>query len=1105
LATRTVSVVLRAEIDQYMAGMTRAAGATSGLGSTVDRTSRQTRNGFDLAGKGALLLGGTVATGIGMAVSASMKFEQSMSAVQAATQASAGTMDSLRDAAMRAGADTQYSATEAADAITEMAKAGVSAKDIMGGGLSGALALAAAGQIDVAEAAGIASVAMQQFSLDGSDLPHVADLLAAGAGKAMGSVDDLGQALNQAGLIASAAGLSIEETTGGLAAFASAGLIGSDAGTSFKTMLQALQAPSGKSAELMQSLGLNMYDANGNMLGLSEMAGQLQSQLGGLTEEQRNSALATIFGSDAVRAANVLYKEGAAGITDWTAKVNDAGYAQEQAAALTDNLKGDLERLGGAWDTLLINFGSGAQGPLREVVQAFTGILDVATGVLDFWSNLPGPVQAGVVALGAVALLKGPVSSAMETIALRAMYAADALTGPNSLRSAGAGLVSFFGGPWGLAVAGAAVGLTALVSWLNASSDASKEAESAQADLVAALEASNGAIDDNVRAAAAKSAQDAGLLDMAEALGLSLPLVTDAVLGNKDAYDQLVGAANSYYDTALLSKNAGDLGMTENADKVRGFIDGLNVLAPTVDQNRQQQEALATATAATGGTMADATVEVRSFKDEAADAKKVVDDLKAGLDALTGTTVSQFEAQAQLEDAIATADGALKDMTGSVLDADGKLNAYSESGRAAGGVLLEVRDKGNQLISTLQAQGATADEVREADGRLRQSFIDTAQRMGIGSDAANQLADDILGIPSERLTRIDADTSAASRNISDLQRQIDNIARDRSASINFRATLPDLNGAASGSGRPGLASGGYTGPGGKYDPAPYQVHRGEIVFSQADIAAHGGVQAVESMRRSRPLSYAEGGIIDLESYANTSGAVSGLDSFTRQLDAAVSKATASLSAMAGGSLGGATPGSWMSLFNQVHALIPQARVNSAFRPGDPGAHGRNKAVDFGFGVGPGGLGSPGLASINRLLHDRFGGQLYELIYDGRGDDRDDLKNGRPHTYNVQTQREHTNHVHAAVYHDGTDYVPQTGWAYLERGEAVIPAAANPRSREVSGGFGSGGRSVVQVTSGPVKVYLDGQEWRSMARVEAEQVVDQAFGAQADAVHYAGGA
>jgi TP901 family phage tail tape measure protein len=171
-------------------------------------------------------MGGAIVAGLGLAVGKSMEFEKALSGVQAATGATAGTMGDLRAAAMKAGADTKYSATEAANGITEMAKAGVSAKDIMGGGLTGALSLAAAGQIDVAEAAGIASTAMTQFSLSGKDLPHVADLLAAGAGKAMGSVDDLGMALNQAGLVASASGHNIEETTGTLAAFASAGLIG---------------------------------------------------------------------------------------------------------------------------------------------------------------------------------------------------------------------------------------------------------------------------------------------------------------------------------------------------------------------------------------------------------------------------------------------------------------------------------------------------------------------------------------------------------------------------------------------------------------------------------------------------------------------------------------------------------------------------------------------------------------------------------------------------------------------------------------------------------------------------------------------------------------
>jgi TP901 family phage tail tape measure protein len=193
VANRTVSVALRAEIGQYVAGMSKASAATMRLGESAKASQTSANKSFDMAGKGAVIMGGAIVAGLGLAVGKSMEFEQSMSAVGAATQATAGTLGQLRDAAMKAGADTKYSATEAADGITEMAKAGVSAKDIMGGGLTGALSLAAAGQIDVAEAAGIASTAMTQFSLSGKDLPHVADLLAAGAGKAMGSVDDLGR------------------------------------------------------------------------------------------------------------------------------------------------------------------------------------------------------------------------------------------------------------------------------------------------------------------------------------------------------------------------------------------------------------------------------------------------------------------------------------------------------------------------------------------------------------------------------------------------------------------------------------------------------------------------------------------------------------------------------------------------------------------------------------------------------------------------------------------------------------------------------------------------------------------------------------------------
>jgi TP901 family phage tail tape measure protein len=407
VADRTVSVRLQAEVAGYIAQMRAAGRATTNLAGQTTTSARQMgratddmashgkkagRSWRDTADEVGLLpprLAG-VATGVGavgVAVGAAVAkfadFDQAMSNVEAATHESAEGMAALREAALEAGADTAYSASEAAGAIENLAKAGVATEDIIGGGLAGALDLAAAGSMDVADAAETAATAMVQFNLEGDDMTHVADLLAAAAGKAQGDVTDMAYALKQSGLVAAQMGLSIEETTGALAAFASAGLIGSDAGTSLRTMLLRLANPAGEAADLMSQLGINAYDAQGQFVGMQDLAGQLQAKLGGLTQAQRDAALATIFGSDAIRAANVLFTQGADGIADWTRKVDDAGYAAETAATRMDNLKGDVEKLMGSIDTLAVEGGSSLNEFLRALVQT----TDAAIGALSEWDE----------------------------------------------------------------------------------------------------------------------------------------------------------------------------------------------------------------------------------------------------------------------------------------------------------------------------------------------------------------------------------------------------------------------------------------------------------------------------------------------------------------------------------------------------------------------------------------------------------------------------------------------------------------------------------------------------------------------------------------------
>lgn len=414
---QTLYVRFATNIASFKGDMAAGAASVAAFGAKTDASmgrleERANRNKAAIrnVGNAAGGVGLLAAAGLGVAIKKFAEFDKQMSSVAAATHAPKEELAALRAEAIKLGADTQFSATEAAQGIEELAKAGVATADILGGGLKGALDLAAAGDLSVADSAEIAATALTQFQMSGKDIPHLADLLAAGAGKAQGSVTDLGAALNQSGLVAQGMGLSIEDTTGSLAAFASAGLTGSDAGTSFKTAIQRLQAPMGRGAKALDEYGISAYDAQGNFVGITNVAEQLREKLGGLTQQQRDAALAQIFGSDAIRVGTIMYRQGAKGMQGWIDKTNDAGYAAETARLRTDNLSGDIERLGGSLDTLFIGIGGGANGPMRELVQGLDAILSVA-------GALPGPVLSTVAAgLALTAAFGGLVFAASRTV-----------------------------------------------------------------------------------------------------------------------------------------------------------------------------------------------------------------------------------------------------------------------------------------------------------------------------------------------------------------------------------------------------------------------------------------------------------------------------------------------------------------------------------------------------------------------------------------------------------------------------------------------------------------------------------------------------------------
>jgi len=421
---------VRLRLDKLDVDIKKAQGSIDEFGKKIDMTTsdsaKKSKTNFDAMGLAATLGAAAIVAAFRSAVKGFSEYDTALTDVKAATRATASELAALEQAAKDAGKTTAFSAKEALKGIEALSKAGVSNADIMGGALTGALSLAAAGSIEVGFAAETAAAAMTQFGLSGQDATHIADLLSAAAGKSQGEVSDYAQALNQVGLVAAQTGLTIEETTAALAAFGAAGLKGSDAGTSFKTMLLALNGTSDESKALMSELGISAFNASGEFVGLEKFAGNLQDALKDMSSQQRNSTLQTIFGTDAIRAANVLYNQGAAGIAKWGDKVNDAGFAAETARIKNESLEGHFKKLSSAAENASNSF-------VEKLSPALKGVADIGATVLNFISGVPGPIQGAVAAF--VLLSGGLLAAALAARGLG--LALSASLGPIGLAVAG--------------------------------------------------------------------------------------------------------------------------------------------------------------------------------------------------------------------------------------------------------------------------------------------------------------------------------------------------------------------------------------------------------------------------------------------------------------------------------------------------------------------------------------------------------------------------------------------------------------------------------------------------------------------------------------------
>ena len=381
-----------------------AADATDKL----DNSMRDASNGGFTVMKGAianLLAEGIMKLVEGLkevskyAVNTGMDFEAGMSQVKATSGATAEEMEALTAEAMRVGESTKFSAGEAAEGLNYMAMAGWKADDMLAG-LEGMANLAAAANSDLGTASDIVTDTLTAMGYAAGDSAKLADVMAAASSNANTNVELMGYTFKYAAPVAGALGYSMEDLAIATGLMANAGIKGEQAGTTLRAGLTNLVSPAKTAAEAMAEYGISIKNKDGTVKSLAETMVHLRNKLGDLPEAEQAAAASAIFGKEAmsgwlsvINASDEDFKKLGTAIYD------SEGAAKQMAGTMQDNLKGDMEELGGALDTLSIKLYDQFAPALREGVQAITGFIT-------------GTKSAGEMVDG----LKSAISKAAESI-----------------------------------------------------------------------------------------------------------------------------------------------------------------------------------------------------------------------------------------------------------------------------------------------------------------------------------------------------------------------------------------------------------------------------------------------------------------------------------------------------------------------------------------------------------------------------------------------------------------------------------------------------------------------------------------------------------------
>lgn len=420
---RTIESAIR-RTEQYNRQLAREQQMLAAVTRARQRYEQAQQLAGRLRGRGAMAIGAATAAGYGAGrfLAPAVGFDQKMARVQSLTRIDKDNPQfaALREQAKKLGAETAFSASDAASGQAFLAMAGFTPQAIRAA-LPGVLNMALAGGMELGESADIGSNVLSQFNLNPKEMNRVSDVLTATFTRTNTDLRGIGEAMTYAGVGAEKLGISVEETAALVGMLAQQGIRGSMAGTGLRATLGRLAAPADKARTALKELGVSAADAQGKMRPITDVLLDLYNA----TRKYSNTAQASFFkdiaGEEAFTSLQTLVDAAGKGNLQALLKELEAarGEAGKVARVMADNLGGDLDNLSSAWEGLRIQIEEVIDGGLRKLTQQLS---DVITRVSD-WAKANPTLARTVLVLGGSLLA---LTAAMGALSL----AAGVLIGP---------------------------------------------------------------------------------------------------------------------------------------------------------------------------------------------------------------------------------------------------------------------------------------------------------------------------------------------------------------------------------------------------------------------------------------------------------------------------------------------------------------------------------------------------------------------------------------------------------------------------------------------------------------------------------------------------